>query len=85
MQFYTADIKVSLEMHESMVISWCQRELWARHINLMKHTVTFFPFRFSYCLNCNHKTVLKIAVQVKKGKVLNGVLFFSQVCSNGLC
>lgn len=43
MQFYTADIKVSLEMHESMVISWCQRELWARHINLMKHTVTFSP------------------------------------------
>lgn len=24
----------------------------------------FSPFRFSHCLNCNHKTVLKIALQV---------------------
>lgn len=65
--FYKADVKMSLEMHEAMVISWCERESRARHVNFMKYC-HFFPFRFGHCLNWNHKTHLKIALQVKKKK-----------------
>lgn len=43
MLFYKADVKMSLEMWEGMVISWCERQLWARHINFMKYIVTFLP------------------------------------------
>lgn len=56
---------MSIEMHKALVISWCEGESRARHVNFMKYC-HFFPFRFGHCLNWNHKTHLKIALQVKK-------------------